>query len=285
MSGTDRRVAVVTGATGGIGRWIALGLARAGLHVVLVGRSAERANATVRWIAEKAPGSSTEIRLADLALLRTTGQQGREIALAHPRIAVLVNNAGIFSARRRLTMEGREAVLAVNHLAPFVITDALEEALRSGAPSRIVNVGSSTSDRARIDPADLELVRGWGMVRAYGQSKLALMMATFARAERLRGTSVVANVVHPGLVATGLIREGGPIGAAWRLMAAFARTEEQGAVTPLHVALSPDWATVTGAYVRDQIAVAPNRRALNPALVREVDAASRELVARTMGPG
>jgi hypothetical protein len=99
----------------------------------------------------------------------------------------------------------------------------------------------------------------------------------------LRGTGVVANVVHPGLVATGLIREGGLIGAAWRLIAPFARTEEQGAVTPLHVALSPDWATLTATYVSDRVAVPPNPRALDPALVREVEAATRALVGAARG--
>jgi NAD(P)-dependent dehydrogenase (short-subunit alcohol dehydrogenase family) len=212
-----------------------------------------------------------------LSLLGVTHRVGLAIAAAHPRIGVLVNNAGMFAARRKVTAEGHEAVLAVNHLSPFVLTNALEGALRAGAPSRIVNVGSSTSDRARIDPDDLELTRRWGMVRAYGQSKLAMMMATFARAERLRGSGVVANVVHPGTVATGLIRERGLIGVAWRLMAPFVRTEEQGADTPLHVALAPEWATITGAYVKDRAAARPNKRACDMSLVRRVEGVTRIL--------
>ncbi|MBV9653141.1 MAG: SDR family NAD(P)-dependent oxidoreductase [Acetobacteraceae bacterium] len=285
MSETEKRVAVVTGATGGIGRWIARGLAEAGLHVVLIGRNADRAESAAQWIAQGAPGASTETRLADLSSLRATRTVGSAIATSHPRIAVLVNNAGMFSARRQVTAEGREAVLAVNHLTPYVLTDALDDALRAGAPSRIVNVGSSKSDRARIDPNNLELTRGWGLSRAYGQSKLALMMSTFARAERLRGSGVVANVVHPGLVATGLVREGGVIGAAWRIMKLYARTEEQGAATPLHVALSPDWATVTGAYVKDRVAVAPNPRALDSALASAVESSTRGLLAQVFGAG
>lgn len=279
----DRPVAVVTGATGGIGRWIALGLARAGHHVVLACRDADRGGATQRWIAEQAPDAGTELRQVDLSLLRDTRRVGLEIAQAHPRVCVLVNNAGLFTARRTTTVEGRELVLAVNHLAPFVLTDALEPALRAAAPSRIVNVGSSTSDRAQVDPGDLELGRRWGMTRSYAASKLALMMSTFARAERLRGTGVVANVVHPGLVATGLIREGGVIGLAWRVIARFARTEEQGADTPLHTALAPEWAALTGAYVKDRAAVRPNPRALDPALVAAVDEATRRLARQATG--
>ncbi|MFL9965922.1 SDR family NAD(P)-dependent oxidoreductase [Paraburkholderia sediminicola] len=275
----EQRVSVVTGATGGIGRWIALGLAQADHHVVLVCRDAEKGHALSAWIRDRAPAASTELRLADLSSLRAARHLGEEIAAAHPRLAVLVNNAGMFTARRTTTVEGHDIVIAVNHLAPLVLTDALEGALRAGRLSRIVNVGSSTSDRARIDPDNLELVRHWGMVRAYGRSKLAMMMSTFVRAQRLRGSGVVANVVHPGMVATGLVRERGAIGLAWRLMGPFLRSGQQGADTPLQVALAADWEAVSGAYVKDRASVRPNRRALDPVLLDQVDAASRALAA------
>jgi NAD(P)-dependent dehydrogenase (short-subunit alcohol dehydrogenase family) len=205
-------VAVVTGATGGIGRWIALGLARAGYHTILVGRDEARGAAAQAWIAAQLPGASTEPMLADLSSIAATRDLGRRIAAAHPALSLLVANAGVFRARREETAEGHEMVLAVNHLSPFVLIDTLQDALVAGAPSRIVVVGSSTSDRARIDPGNLELTRGWGMVRAYGQSKLAVMIATFGWAERLRASGVTANVVHPGTVATGLVRSRGVIG-------------------------------------------------------------------------
>jgi NAD(P)-dependent dehydrogenase (short-subunit alcohol dehydrogenase family) len=144
-----------------------------------------------------------------------------------------------------------------------------------------VNLGSSTSELAGIDPDNLELVRHWGMVRAYGRSKLAMMMSTFVRAQRLRGSGVVANVVHPGTVATGLIRERGAIGLAWRLMGPFLRDGQLGADTPLQVALAPDWEAVSGLYVKDRAAVRPNRRALDPALLDRVEATSRALAARS----
>lgn len=282
MVQSNQPIAVVTGATSGIGRWIALGLARAGHHVALICRDAARGKAARDWIARQAPGASIELRLADLSLLVETHRVGLEIAAAHKRISVLVNNAGVFAARRQVTAEGHELVLAVNHLAPFVLTDTLEGALLAGTCSRIVNVGSSTSDRAQIDPSDLELTRHWGMVRAYSGSKLTMMMATFARAQRLRGSGVVANVVHPGTVATGLVREHGAIGIAWRLMAPFLLTEEQGANTPLRVALAPEWATVTGTYVKNSAPARPNVRAKDPVLVRQVEAATQSLVQRTL---
>ena len=274
----EHRTAVITGATGGIGRWTALGLARSGCRVVLVGRDRARGEAARDWILGQAPGAELELMLADLSSLAATRALGEGIAARHPRLAVLVNNAGVFRARRDRTSEGHDVVLATNHLSPFVLTRELEDALRAGAPSRIVAVGSSTSDGARIDPENLELERGWGMVRAYGQSKLALMMTTFEWARRLDGSGVTANVVHPGTVATGLVRTPGVIGLAWKLMAPWVRSEQQGADTPLHAALAPELAGTTGEYLRDRRVVRPNALARDPVLVGRVWQATERLV-------
>jgi len=217
--------------------------------------------------------------IADLSLLSATRDAGSLIASRHPEIKLLVNNAGIFDATPVATAESHERVLATNLLSPFVLTQTLLPALRAGAPSRIITVGSSTSDRARIDPDRLVLGRRWTMVRAYGQSKLAVMMMTFALARELEGTGVVANVVHPGLVASGLVRTRGMIGLVWRRLAPFALTEEQGADTPLIAALAPAFASVSGAYIKNGRIVPPNRRALDPALVRRVWSATERLAA------
>ena len=275
-------VSVVTGATGGIGRWIALGLAQAGHTVVLIGRDRARGEAALAWIAARAQGARTELLIADLSSLAATRHAAMLIDARYPEIDVLVNNAGAFATQRDTTEEGHERVLAINHLTPFVLTRALVPALRAAAAregsARIVNVGSSTSDRARITPDDLEGRRRWRMVRAYSQSKLALMIASFGWARLLEGTGVVVNVVHPGAVATGLVRATGLVGLAWRLMAPFLLTEEQGADTPLHACLAPEFAHTTGAYIKRRQSVAPNRRALDPALARRVWAATERLV-------
>jgi NAD(P)-dependent dehydrogenase (short-subunit alcohol dehydrogenase family) len=272
------KVAVVTGATGGIGRWIALGLAQAGYHVVVVARDRTRGEAAQAWIEAQAPGASTALMLADLSLLSATRALGRDIAAQHPAVSVLVANAGVFRAKREVTAEGHEMVLAVNHLSPFVLIDALQGALAAAAPARVVVVGSSTSDRARIDPDNLALTRGWGMVRAYGQSKLAVMITSFAWARRLAPAGVTVNVVPPGTVATGLVRTPGVIGLAWRVMSPWVLTEEQGARTPLHVALAPDLAAVSGRYFKDRRIVAPNTAALDPGLAARVWRATEFLV-------
>ena len=288
-SGETRRsrVAVLTGATGGIGRWIALGLVKAGYHVVIICRDRARGERLQQWLAQQTTLQvSTELHIADLSSLSETRLVGQRIATAYPAVSLLVNNAGMFSAKRHVTAEGRERVLAVNHLSPYVLIDTLEAALRAGAPSRIINVGSSTSDSGGIDAQRLERSSGlslhsWNMVRAYRESKLAMMLTTFARAERLQGSGVVANVVHPGTVATGLIRERGPIGLAWKIMAPFCLNEEQGAQTPLFAALDPAWATITGQYVKKCAVARPNRRSANARLRTDVDAATRTLIAAT----
>ena len=146
-----------------------------------------------------------------------------------------------------------------------------------------MTVGSSTSDKARIDPANLELTRGWGFKRAYSQSKLATTITTFEWARRWHGSGVTANVVHPGTVATGLVRSPGVIGLAWRLMAPWVRTEQQGADTPLHVATAAALAEVTGAYFKDRNAVSPNPRANDPALRQAVWDATAGLVTTPKG--
>jgi retinol dehydrogenase-12 len=267
-----KKLSVVTGATGGIGRFIACGLVEAGHDLILIGRSVERSDAARRWILTQHAQAKIDILIADLSLLARARDAAAAIVAGGRSVDVLVNNAGIFTHRREETAEGHERVIAVNHLAPFVLTSALAAALAPGA--RIVNVGSSSSDIARIDPDDLEGRRRWGMVRSYAQSKLALLMVTSLWAERLRARGITANTVHPGAVASGLIRAGGPIGLAWRAMAPFLLTEAQGAVTPLHAALSPAFAAVSGAYVKKRQPAKPNRLALDTTLTHRVWAAT-----------
>jgi NAD(P)-dependent dehydrogenase (short-subunit alcohol dehydrogenase family) len=259
----DQRIAVVTGATAGIGQWIALGLARAGYHTVLVARDAERGETTRRWIAAQARGASTELVIADLSSLQQTRAAGAAIIAAHPRIDVLVNNAGLITPARTVTPEGHEMILAVNHLAPFVLTETLQGALRDAGEARVVNVGSTASDRATLDVDNLELSTGWGALRAYGRSKLAIMMATFEWSRRLPGVAV--NVVHPGVVATKIGAVPGVIGFGWAMLRPFMIGVEQGADTPLHVALSPQVEGMTGLYFKKRLPVRPNRQALDRA--------------------
>ncbi len=248
--------------------------------MVLVGRNRERLHAAAGWI-DGRTGTRPLTITADLSLLSDTRRAADEVRALAPVLDVLVNNAGLLSPRRVETAEGHELTLAVNHLAPFVLTRALLPVLQASGRGRVVMTGSSSSDMARIDPDDLELRRGWRMTRAYARSKLALLMTTTETARATAGTGVSLNVVHPGLVATGLVRSGGIDQAVWRLLARVSLSEAEGADTPLHAALSPELDGISGRYLKRRVPVAPNRLARDPALRARVLAATERLA----GPG
>jgi NAD(P)-dependent dehydrogenase (short-subunit alcohol dehydrogenase family) len=198
---------LITGATSGLGRYAAFELVRAG-HVVLVhGRDPER---TERLAAELRAEGDAEAFVADLASLTRVRELAAHVADAHPELDVLVNNAGVGSgapgAGRELSADGHELRLAVNYLAPVVLTRALLPVLRANAPSRIVNVGSAGQEPLVFD--DPEFGRGYDGTAAYRRSKFALAAHTFALADELDGTGVTVNVLHPAtFMDTAMVRE------------------------------------------------------------------------------
>lgn len=269
---------MITGAASGIGRWIARGLAEAGFSLSLIARDQARAETARAWIAAGIPGTRIDLFAADLSLLGETRAAADAIRAAHPAIALLVNNAGVLAPRRVMTAEGHETTLATNLLSPLALTEALRPSLAAAGTARVVMTGSSTADRARIDPADLDLAQGWRMSRAYARSKLALLMMSRLWAERLAPDGITLNVVHPGLVATGLVRHGGLDALGWAIIGRFARTPREGAETPLFACLSPSLAGRTGLYFKNCREAAPNRRVFDAALTeRLATAVSRRL--------
>jgi NAD(P)-dependent dehydrogenase (short-subunit alcohol dehydrogenase family) len=267
------RHAVVTGATSGIGRWIARGLAEAGFSLSLIARDETRATETRDWITAAVPGAETDMVLADLSLLAETRAAAAQVGARHPAIALLVNNAGLLSPKRAVTAEGHEKTLATNLLSPLALTQALLPALTAAAPARVVMIGSSSSDRAVIDPDNLDLSHGWRMSRAYARSKLGLLIMSRIWAAGLAERGITLNTCHPGLVATSIVRHGGIDELAWRLMAPFSLTPRQGAETPLFACLAPELAGRTGLYIKRKRAAAPNRRVFDTHLAARVEAA------------
>jgi NAD(P)-dependent dehydrogenase (short-subunit alcohol dehydrogenase family) len=252
MTDLSGKIALVTGATSGIGIWTALGLAAGGATVAIVARDRGRGEAMQRWLAERAPSGRVDLFIAELSSLTEVRRLAAEVKARYPRLDLLINNAGLGRDRRELTADGFERVIAVNHLAPFLLTLELLDLLRHSAPARIVNVGSEASDRAKIDLDNLQSERHFSLIGSYSQSKLAIMLSTFELARRLAGTGVTANVVHPGVVATNIFNLGGwkgaLVGVLMPLIKMILLSPEQGARTTLHVATSPDLASVTGRY-------------------------------------
>lgn len=239
---------MVTGATRGIGRATATGLARLGATVVVVARDAARSVQVAGEIRAATGNEAVSHVVADLASLASVRDAAAEIARRHPAVHVLVNNAGINAARRTLTPDGLEATLAVNHLAPFLLARLLEPQLRLGAPSRVITVTSWFERLGRLDLGDLQSTRGYNGLRAYYASKLANVLFTRALARRLAGTGVTANCVDPGLVATDLLRERWWWRPRWLqpVWRTFLLSPEQAAARVVHAASSPALSTVSG---------------------------------------
>lgn len=210
------RVCVITGATRGIGRATALALAQLGADVVLLGRDEQRLDATRAEVQRLASNSRVFWVRADFASLASVRGAAQEVSHRWPAIHVLINNAGINSARRAVSADGHELTFAVNHLAPFLLTMLLLPALARGAPSRVVNVASVFAFLGRLRLDDLMIARRrYDATRAYTQSKLATMMFTVELAGRLERSGITANCVSPGLVATDLLREHWLFAASW----------------------------------------------------------------------
>jgi len=245
------RSCLVTGATSGHGRAVARALAERGADVILLGRSPGKCRAVQEEIAD-ATGKPPAILLCDLASRREVDRAARELLDSGRPLHVLVNNAGLVNLRREETVDGLEATFAVNYLAHFQLTLRLLPRLRDCAPARIVNVSSDTHRIARLDLDDLGLQRGYGWLRAYARSKLALVHFTVELARRLgeQGDGVTANAVDPGPVASGIASNNA--GIAYGLISPLIRGlfpgPERAARTAVELATSPGLEGRSGGY-------------------------------------
>jgi NAD(P)-dependent dehydrogenase (short-subunit alcohol dehydrogenase family) len=272
-------VAVVTGASAGIGLYTALGLARAGMRVVMTGRNPARTEAARRLVVERSGNAEIRAALADFASLAEVRRLAAELLETQPRIDVLVNNAGLIAPRRERSADGYELTFAVNHLAPFLLTNLLLDRLKESAPARIVTVASEAHRGAAIDPAQLAHPQDWSTYKAYGRSKLCNILFTRELATRLADSGIVATCLHPGVVATELgSRGGGLIGLGWRLAKMFMISPEKGAETSIFLATVPDPAPFHGAYVIRKEVAQPAPAARDDALARRLWEESARLV-------
>lgn len=270
------KVCVVTGASAGIGRATAAGLARLGATVVLVVRSRERGQAALDLIAREAGSRALHLVLADLSRQADVRRAAGEIASAFDAVHVLVNNAATFTARRRETDDGIERQWAVNHLAPFLLTNLLLPTLAAAGPARVVTVASNAHHSASLRWDDLEMRRGFYRgFRQYANTKLANILFTRELARRAAARGVTANALHPGVVATDLLLNGFP---PLKLVRRFMRTPEQGAATAVYLASDPSVAEATGGYFIDSAPVSPAPDATNDESARRLWELSERMV-------
>ncbi len=246
------RVCMVTGASSGIGKATAVGLAELGATVVLVCRNEARGEAARAEIIESSGNEAVELMLADLASQQSIRDLARRFTASHTELHVLVNNAGIYLTKWKVSVDGVEMTLAVNYLARFLLVNLLKETLIRSAPARVIDVAGAYHKKGKINFDDLNGDAGYSGTRANAQSKLANVLFSYELARRLSGSGVTSNCLHPGAVATGLVEKDpdypGMLRFMYRLSKPFMGSAAKGAATSIYLASSPEVERTTGKY-------------------------------------
>jgi NAD(P)-dependent dehydrogenase (short-subunit alcohol dehydrogenase family) len=280
------KIAIITGASDGIGLAAATALAKKGTRLGLVGRNPAKMQRAVDQIKSIASDAQVETFLADLSEMRQVKAAADAIKARYKHIDVLFNNAGAAFAFRRETAEGLERTFALNHLAYLLLTTELLDPLKAGDHARIISTSSSANYRGNIHLDDLQLNQRYAMMRAYGQSKLANVLFTRKLARDLQNTGITANCFHPGLVATNIGQSGNTIFARivqplmFQLRGAI--SPERGADTGLYLIESPDVAGISGAYFYKRAVTAPHPAADDIDLQERLWAESERLIEKAL---
>jgi NAD(P)-dependent dehydrogenase (short-subunit alcohol dehydrogenase family) len=262
------KVCMVTGASSGIGKETTRALAGMGALVVMVGKGRERGEAAMREIQTQIPNASLELMISDFSSLQAVRDLASSFKSKHQKLHVLMNNAGTIPAKREISADGFEMQFAVNHLAPFLLTNLLLDIIKLSAPARIVNTSSGIHSRGKIDFDNLRAEQGYGLFSAYGRSKLANVLFTYELARRLEGSGVTVNCFTPGMTKTDLGRHiRGPSGFFFRHMG---RPVEIGARTAVYLASSPEVDGVTGKYFSNRKEVKSSASSRDDALAKRL---------------
>jgi NAD(P)-dependent dehydrogenase (short-subunit alcohol dehydrogenase family) len=276
----DGKTCLITGATSGIGKEIAAGLAAMGHSVILVGRSRAKCEAVSDEMAQRLGRiDGVSFLVADLSSQSSIRKMAKEFSEGHDRLDVLVNNAGVFKGHRETTEDGIEYTFAVNHLAPFLLTSLVVDKLRSAGRSRVVTTSSIAHRGARMDFDDIQFKnRRYNGIAAYSQSKLANILFTKELARQLQGTGITANCFHPGGVRTNLAQDN-PwyYRLAWNVATPFLVSPERGADTGIYLASSAEVEGVNGRYFVKRKDTEPSSAANDEAAAGRLWNVSKEL--------
>jgi len=261
---------LVTGSTDGIGREIALQFARMGYKVLVHGRDKEKGTRVLDEINRESCNENLALYISDFADLSSVVQMAIEIQREQEGLDVLINNAGIFSPKHSITRDGNELTFQVNHLAPFLLTHLLLDLMKKSAPSRIVNVASAShysAQAAYFD--DLKGEKSYSSFSAYSFSKLANILFSRELAERLEGSGVTSNSLHPGTIDTNMLRISYGGGG---------RTVEEGAETPIYLAISEEVEGISGKYFSSKREKLPSETAQDIGLQKKLWEMSEDLL-------
>lgn len=245
----NRPVCLITGATNGVGKVTALELAKNGFTIVVAARSANKAEALKREIERSTGSRSTDYIVADLASLRQVRQLAETFRRRYATLDVLINNAGVFMPTRIETEDGFEMTYQVNYLSHFLLTNLLLEELKKSEQGRIINLSSSVYSIGKFDAGNLQSEKHFSILGTYATTKLFMLMFTEELATRLRGTTVTANAVHPGIVRTRMMLQApGALRVLSYLSLPFSISPENAARTSVYLASSPDVKGISGQY-------------------------------------
>jgi retinol dehydrogenase 14 len=275
------KICLVTGASSGIGKATALGLARLGAVVVMVCRDRSRGEAARLGIETASENHNISMLQADLSLQADIRRLAQDFTAGFSQLHVLVNNAGVAPGQRSLTVDGIETTFAVNYLAPFLLTNLLQEVLKASAPARVVNVAGEFHRKVSIDFDDLMSEVDYNGNRASNKAKLALILFTYELARRLASSGVTANCLHPGAVGTDAPLKDPHLSPfarfMYRLVKPFFLSPEKGAQTSLYLASSPDVEKVSGKYFIKKTAVASSPESYDEETARRLWGISEQL--------
>jgi NAD(P)-dependent dehydrogenase (short-subunit alcohol dehydrogenase family) len=243
----EGKICIITGANSGIGKATAIGIAKMNATVVMLCRSKETGEEAQKEIIELTGNNKVDLMLCDLSSQEEIRNFVTEFQKKYQKLHVLINNAGVMKKQGAESIDGCEMNFAVNHIAPFLLTNLLLEILKKSAPSRIINVSSAAHRMAKLDFDDLQCKnKKMRLMNIYGNSKLALTLFTYELSRRLESTSVTVNAVHPGMINTNLGRDMSKFSQAFGK--GLFKKPEVGAETSIYLASSPEVEGITGKY-------------------------------------
>jgi len=243
-------IILVTGSSSGMGKATAIELARTGATVVMLCRNKERGEKALYDIKRESGNDKVDLFICDLGNMASIRSFAIEFKKKYKKLNVLVNNAGVILPGRHETSDGYELQFGVNHLGVFLLTNLLLETIVCSTPARIINVASGAHKAGRIHFDDINLKKNYSLFKAYSQSKLANILFTYTLSEKLKGSGVTVNCLHPGAVATdmGINRNTGFGTLITKVIKPFFLTPLEGAATAIYLSISPEVQGVTGKY-------------------------------------
>ncbi|MFV1885307.1 MAG: SDR family oxidoreductase [Balneola sp.] len=278
----NNKLCVITGANSGIGFETARELVRQGAFIVMVCRNEDKAEAAKSELLEENPGSGVDIILCDFASQDEIRKAANTITSSYDKIDLLINNHGFVAASYNETVDGLEETFAVNHIGYFLFTNLLLDQVKAAGKARIINVASDAHKAGKFDPENIQLKENYSNWTAYGNSKLYNILFTIELAERLKGTGVTANCLHPGVIksnfgsnSTFLVR------LFWKIAGPFMKSNKEGAQTTIYLATADEVEEVNGAYFKNSKVTIPSDQALDKEAAEKLWEISEELCGLT----